>query len=207
MAERRARADEMQRSGVMLSLLKSFGRLCPAKGPPAGSPKQPRGEKPRTTVADDVGLVVVWSVVVGAEVVGGGVEDVEEGVVVLLGVERLEDGDEVAVVEETVGDKLDELLESEDVELVEGWLDEDELGTTSVVVELVDEDVTEELEETGPLIEEDEGTVAELELDIKVVLLTTELELDPPTGERLLYIDSLEDPPHYSSLVSLTLLF
>jgi hypothetical protein len=28
------------------------------------------------------------------------------------------------------------------------------------------------------------------------VLLTELLELDPPTGERLLYIDNLDEPPH-----------
>jgi hypothetical protein len=74
----------MQRSGVMLSLLKSFGRLCPVYGPPAGSAKQPAGAKPLTTVAVEVGLVVVARVVevevtVGIEVV----EDCVEGVVLV----------------------------------------------------------------------------------------------------------------------------
>ena len=74
----------MQRSGVMLSLLKSFGRLCPVYGPPAGSAKQPAGAKPLTTVAVEVGLVVVARVVeievtVGFEVV----EDCVEGFVLV----------------------------------------------------------------------------------------------------------------------------
>jgi len=68
-ADRRASADEIQRSGVMLSLLKSFGRLCPAYEPLAGSAKQPRGEKPRTTVVVELGFVVVVRVVEGAELV------------------------------------------------------------------------------------------------------------------------------------------
>ena len=37
LADKRAKAEEMQRAGVMLSLLKSLGMLCPPKGPPAGS--------------------------------------------------------------------------------------------------------------------------------------------------------------------------
>jgi hypothetical protein len=45
-AERRASAEEMQSCGVMLSLLKSLGMLCPPNGPPAGSAKQPIEAKP-----------------------------------------------------------------------------------------------------------------------------------------------------------------
>jgi hypothetical protein len=68
----------------MLSLLKSFGRLCPVYGPPAG-------EKPLTTVAVEVGLVVVARVV---EVeVTAGIEVVEDCVeeVVLVGFDSLGD--------------------------------------------------------------------------------------------------------------------
>lgn len=86
-ADSRAIAEEMHRSGVMLSLLKSLGRLWPAKGPPAGSEKQPRGVKPRmrgvvvvafVDVASVVDVVVVMRVEVG--------EDIED-VVALLCVE------------------------------------------------------------------------------------------------------------------------
>jgi hypothetical protein len=98
----------------MESLEKSLGMLCPVKGPPAGSEKHPAGEKPRTTVVVDVGFVVVRVVEVevmdGVEVVEGSVE-----LVVLVGVDRLEDeeeDDEVVVVEEVVEEALLVLLEA-----------------------------------------------------------------------------------------------
>jgi len=45
-AESRASAEEIQSSGLMLLLLKSFGMLCAWKGPPAGSEKHPRDVNP-----------------------------------------------------------------------------------------------------------------------------------------------------------------
>jgi len=226
----------MQRSGVMLSLEKNLGMLCPWNGPVAGSEKQPTGVKPRMLKTEEVVLVVVKRVVVvDEEVVGGGVEDEDEDVEVLLGVERVEDDeDEVEEtvedeedvvetvedeedVEETVEDELDVLSDVEDVELEDVVLEVDEvtlelvslelvavelaeveLVDTSVEVELADEEISDEVEELTSIVDEDDGTLAELELDVELVLLRAELlELDTTRGVRLLYIDSLDPPPHY----------
>jgi hypothetical protein len=132
-------------------------------------------------VVVEVGLVV-WRVIEGVEVVGGGLEVVEDtvGMVVLLGVDRFEGEDEVVIIE---------------------------LETTGVVVELVDPDVIEVLEGVATPMEEDKGTLAKLELEVEVMLLTTELELEPPAGARLLYRDNLDDPPHYSQLAPIIFYF
>jgi hypothetical protein len=215
----------MQRSGVMLSLEKNLGMLCPWNGPVAGSEKQPTGVKPRMLKTEEVVLVVVTRVVVvDEEVVGGGVEDEDEDVEVLLGVERVEEDEEEVVetvedeedVVETVEEALDVLPDVEDVELeddvlevdevmlelvsvelAEAELNEDELVDTSVEVELADEDVSDEVDELKSVVDDDDGALAELELDELVLVRTELLELDTTRGVRLLYIDSLDPPPHY----------
>ena len=139
----------------------------------------------------------------------GGVEDEDEDVEVLLGVERVEDDEDD--VEETVEDELDVLSDVEDVELEDDVLEVDEVALelvsvelaevelvdTSVEVELADEDVSDEVEELTSVVDDDDGTLAELELDELVLLRAELLELDTTRGVRLLYIDSLDPPPHY----------
>jgi hypothetical protein len=213
----------MQRSGVILSLEKNLGMLCPWNGPVAGSEKQPTGVKPRMLKTEEVVLVVVKRVVVVDEdVVGGGVEG--EDVEVLLGVERVEEDEEDVEetvedeedVEETVEEALDVLSDVEDVELEDVVLEVDEvtlelvslelvavelaeveLVDTSVEVELADKEISDEVEELTSIVDDDDGTLAELELDELVLLRAELLELDTTRGVRLLYIDSLDPPPHY----------
>jgi hypothetical protein len=167
-AERRASVEEMQRSGIMLSLLKSFERLCPSYRPPAGSEKQPRGEKRHMTVVVVVGFVVVVRAVEGAEVVEGGVMDKGDDILVLVGVEKLYEEDVVergAVV----------LLGG-----VEIWGD---VAEDKLVVGFVEEEETIGLEvETGLLVDDER---------------IDELELDTTTAARLLYINNLDEPPYY----------
>lgn len=180
----------------MLSLEKNLGMSCPWNGPVAGSLKQPRGVKPRMLKTEDVVFVVVKrEVVVDEEVVCGGVEDEneDEGLLVVETVEDDEDN-----VEDTVEDVLDVLSDAEDVELEDDALEVDELVDTSVEVELVDEDVSDDVEELISLVDDEDGTLAELELDVELVMLIAELlELDTAAGARLLYIDNLDRPPHY----------
>lgn len=78
----RASAAEIQSSGVMLSLLNSFGMLWPAYGPVDGSEKQPREAKPKT--AEMVELVaVLLNVVVIIVVVGRSVDEEDEELVLV----------------------------------------------------------------------------------------------------------------------------
>lgn len=155
-------------------------------------------------------MVVIKRELVDEEVVGGGVEDEDEEV--LVGVDRI--GDVEADVEDTVEDVLDVLSDVKDVELEDDvleldevtlelvsielaadGLDEDEFADKSVEVELADED---EVEELISLVDDEDGTLAGLELDVELVLLIAELlELDTAAGVTLLYIDSLDRPPHY----------
>lgn len=187
-------------SGVMLSLEKNLGMLCPWNGPVAGSAKQPTGVKPRMLKTEEVVLVVVKTEVVDEEVVGGGVEDEHEEV--LLVVETVEDDEED--VEDTVENVLDVLSDVEKVELEDDTLEVDELVSVELAEnelnedELADEEISEEVEELISLVDDEDGTLVQLELDVEVVLLRAELlELDTAAGARLLYIDSLDRPPHY----------
>ena len=134
----------------------------------------------------EVEVVVIIVVGEGEEEVLSGVETEE-----VLGLVDVDAGSGVLEVmdEELVLGGTELLV---DVLLVVGsGVEELELGITSDEVELgTDEEVelgTDELDE--------EITLDELEL---VVLLTTELLEDPPTGARLLYIESRDEPPHYS---------
>jgi hypothetical protein len=138
-------------------------------------------------------MVVVIMVVEDVEVVGAVVEDGD--VAVLVGVERLED---VVLVDVVVGVD-EELIES--LEVVKDWIKV--LEMEDVELEVVENDMV-ELVESKLVLDLDteevllvENAIDELELNVELVLLTKLLELDPPTGERLLYIDSLDPPPHY----------
>jgi len=134
----------------MPSLLNSFGILCPAYGPVAGSEKQPKDAKPR--IAETVELVTMLLVViVGSDDVGS-VEVCERDVFD-------EDGGGVDEVGNCDGE------------------DETELDVLEPLDDRLDED----------------DEIDELEL---LVLRVPDLELD--TASTLLYMDSRDEPPHYS---------
>lgn len=202
LAEIRASADEMQRSGVMLSLLNSLSILCPPYGPPAGSAKQPTDVKP--SIAETVVLaleenVVVMNVleddvevldteVLDADVLDANVLDVDVDVGELATVVELDDEEDVELLET---DRLVEAeLELEDDELEEDTLVEVELDVvvTRGEEELDDWETDDEVLDADPLDE----------LDPDAELKDNELELELTIGLILLYIVNKDEPPHYN---------
>ena len=137
-AESRASAEEIQSSGLMLLLLKSFGMLWAWNGPPAGSEKHPRDAKP-------------WI----AEVMALAVEVTSVDVAMLLDVEP--GLDEIFLELLETDDDIKEVAEEDALESVVGDLPEPD-PAADPGTEIVEVDNGLEPEPDSPGIESGPGT-------------------------------------------------